>query len=296
MRNNRTKWLWPLLLGVLSACGGDETAPPASVDADEVQGRKRGWFYNGLAEHPKQAWPFAESLAWRLPGAEGPLLYVWLSSEPLKADERARMRPALPDTEVDPATQPAAFGRAGVLLRFDEQGRNDGQMTDFCPRRNEQVQCLSMSGIGALVVTGISGKFVEGALYTRDSQQQISYVAQFKAPLMVNAVDQATPDGLQWLPAGGGEPGAAYLQRNQAAITGDVDVLKSYSLPETAEFLDQPGNAALLARMAASAPTVLGGSQIGENATLFVRDADNAILRVDMRMLDGRWRVASTRQ
>jgi hypothetical protein len=286
-----------LLPMLLASCGGAEEPAPVAADPDEAEGRKRGWFYNGLSEHPKQAVPFVESLAWRLPDEAGqPLFYVWLSSAKLDADERERMRPATPGAPENPETVPAAFGHAGVLLRFDEQGRNDGQMTDFCPRRNEQVQCVGMSGVGALVITGISAQRVDGAFYTTDTDTKQTYVAQFQATLRADEVEQAAPAGLRWLAAGGGEPGAAYLKRNKAALDTDVETLKSYSLPETAEFVDKPGNAALLARMAATAPIVLGGSQLDESATLFVRDSDNHILRVDLRFLDDRWRVASTRQ
>lgn len=278
--------------------GSAVSAAPAPVvaAADEHQGYLQGWFYQGLAEHPRQVWPVKEALAWRVADAQGqPLYLVWLSSEAMAPAPRPLDPPVPGDPSLEGSGGPAAFGHPGVLLRFDQQGRNDGLLTDFCPRREGQVQCLSMSGIGVPVITRIDRTVVQGALYTTDTQSQARYVAPFKVALQRDELKTPLPTELHWLPAGGGEPGAAFRKRNQAALDANVDTLVDYSMPDSAEFLRQPGTVVLLARMAARQPQVLGGSQQADVATLFVRDAELAVRRVDLRLLDGRWRVETAR-
>lgn len=280
------------LLWLLAGCGGSP-APDTEDSVLESAGRKRGWFYSGLSEHPREAFAHVDSLAWREPVDARMVVHVWLSSVALDAEQRQRL---MAQAQAGSTPRPAeALGIPGVLVRFDEQGRRDGLMTDFCPRRMGQVQCLSMSGVGSVVVTALTTREVEGALYTYDSEAGLAYVSPFATLLQGAADAPPLPAGLQWLGPGGGLPGVAYRERNQAARTGDVEVLVQRSMPDMATFLAQPGNAALVGKLALHEPVVLGGSQLDDVATLFVRAPDNAVLRVDLVRIEGQWRVQTTR-
>jgi len=95
-----------------------------------------------------------------------------------------------------------------------------------------------------------------------------TYDLTFSAPLS----DPNAPIG-EALPAGGGEPGAAYLAWVEAIHAGDIDRLKTLVPPDMAAMLDEEGVEEDLEMMKAMTPTdvdILGGSSDGETAILQV--------------------------
>jgi len=102
------------------------------------------------------------------------------------------------------------------------------------------------------------------------------------------------------LPAGGGEPGRAYMEFDQAIRTGNVENLKKYG-PETADtaLLDMEQAKQLLQMMQATRPNsikILRGYSTAQNATLFVEGKDPMFGKagsatVSMVKVDNEWRV-----
>lgn len=101
------------------------------------------------------------------------------------------------------------------------------------------------------------------------------------------------------LPAGGGEPGAAYLGWCKAVLAGDMDQLKALMPPEQAAMLDDPANRESFAEelefMQMMTPTeveILDGSSDGETAILHVTgvmDGETVRGEITLTKMDGRW-------
>jgi hypothetical protein len=101
------------------------------------------------------------------------------------------------------------------------------------------------------------------------------------------------------LPAGGGEPGAAYLSWCKAVLAGDMGQLKALMPPEQAAMLDDPANRESFAEdlefMQMMTPTeveILDGSSDGETAILHVTgvmEGETVRGEITLTKMDGRW-------
>lgn len=118
----------------------------------------------------------------------------------------------------------------------------------------------------------------------------IAYDLTFSAPVS----DPHAPIG-DLLPAGGGEPGAAYLAWVKALHSGDLAQIKKLVPPEMAAELESEDAAMGLDFMRAMTPadvTVTGGSSDGDMAILKVEgtlDGEPVKGEVTMQKMHGRW-------
>jgi hypothetical protein len=120
------------------------------------------------------------------------------------------------------------------------------------------------------------------------------YDLSFSAPVS----DPFRPIG-EPLPAGGGEPGAAYTAWCEAVHSGDMDRLKALMPAERAAMLDDEANAESMKEdlefMKLMTPTdieVVSGSSDGAAAVLQVTgtmDGEPVQGEITMSMIDGRW-------
>lgn len=148
-----------------------------------------------------------------------------------------------------------------------------------------------------------AGKAAAGRLggkyaFTPEDGQDITCAIEFDLAPLGDVADAPPPPGVA-LPAGGGEPGKAYLAMNAAMRAGDVDALAKLMPPaqaaEIAKARSTPDFAAQLALMQAMTPEdvkVLGGRQDGDRAWLEFTATEGGQPRagtVELKRESGRW-------
>ena len=130
---------------------------------------------------------------------------------------------------------------------------------------------------------------VAGELEVFDSK--VTFDLRFSAPL-----PEEMPGEL--LPAGGGEPGAAYLVWTAAVKSGDLEQIKAVLAPEQLEMFasmpaeEQAENAEFLQMMAPDEVAVLGGRLVGDIAYLDVTatmEREPVTGEVKLELMGGVW-------
>jgi hypothetical protein len=122
-----------------------------------------------------------------------------------------------------------------------------------------------------------------------------TYDFTFDAPFS----DPNAPIG-DLLPAGGGEPGAAYLAWVHAIHSGDLDKLRAIVPPDMAAQLSEPGAEEEIEFMRMMTPTevtILGGSTDGETAVLDVEglmDGEKAKGEITLQKIGEQWLPVSS--
>lgn len=139
---------------------------------------------------------------------------------------------------------------------------------------------------------------VAGKWSFSDDDDAFSCDVAFSVPRLGDPKDAPPPPGKP-LPAGGGEPGQAYLALNQALRTGDLDALAAMLPPDQAAEMqaqrDAPDFAAQLALMKTMAPTdivITGGRIDGDQALVEFTAVEFGTPRVgtaQMRRVGGKW-------
>jgi hypothetical protein len=133
-----------------------------------------------------------------------------------------------------------------------------------------------------------------GRVYHTEPQEIFDDVFQYDFTFSAPLSDPNAPIG-DPLPAGGGEPGAAYLAWVEAIHAGDIERLKTLVPAEQAEALDAEGIEEELEFMKEMTPTnveILGGSSDGENAILQVAgtmDGETIAAEVTLIHQEGHW-------
>ena len=145
-----------------------------------------------------------------------------------------------------------------------------------------------------LELTSTGPEVVAGHVYTKAPLDffgdTIAYDFTFSAPVS----DPNAPIG-DALPAGGGEPGKAYLAWVKALHAGDLAKLKTMVPAEMAAQMDEPDAAEGLEFMKLMTPTdvkILGGSTDGTTAILKVEgmmDGEKVSGEVTMQKMGDRW-------
>ncbi|MFY2763687.1 hypothetical protein [Arenimonas sp. MALMAid1274] len=148
--------------------------------------------------------------------------------------------------------------------------------------------------VGKAVANRLAGTY----RFTPADGQDLTCSIDFDLPLLGDAANAPPPPGVA-LPAGGGDPGKAYLAMNAAMRAGDVDALAELMPPAQAAQLakarNTPDFAAQLALMQAMTPAdvrVLGGRQDGDRAWLEFSATEAGQPRrgtAELKRESGRW-------
>jgi len=136
--------------------------------------------------------------------------------------------------------------------------------------------------------------------YASDDKEGPICDIEFDVPIIGDQA-HAPPLPGQPLPAGGGEPGKAYLALNHAMLTGDVDALSHLLAPAQAAEMQKARNTPefgqqllMMRAMTASKVRIKGGRIDGDHATLEFDGEEGGEPRsgtVEMTRVDGRWTV-----
>jgi hypothetical protein len=202
---------------------------------------------------------------------------------------------AIAERELDEPLWESAYIRLGITrtAEFGDQPelRVYSQDMRFSA---EQPGNVSGGSYPTLELEAIGPDGVSGRVFHAEPQEifddTFHYDFTFSAPMS----DPDAPIG-DPLPAGGGEPGAAFIAWTEAIHSGDIDRLKTLVPPEQAAMLDGPDIAEELEFMKLMTPTdieITGGSSDGETAVLQVAgkmDGEPVKGEVTLARLEGLW-------
>lgn len=146
--------------------------------------------------------------------------------------------------------------------------------------------------------TGARNRVIGEYRFSPEDGQDLDCRVNFDLALLGDPKDAPPPPGVA-LPAGGGEPGAAYLAMNKAVQAGDFDAMLRLMPPERVAMMQDarkdPDFAAQMALMQAMSPTnvkISGGRQDGDKAWLEFTAVEAAQPRAgtaEMHREGGRW-------
>jgi hypothetical protein len=169
---------------------------------------------------------------------------------------------------------------------------------------------LTGSGFWNFDATDYSAKHVTARFFTTETQDfmdkhKYAYDVTFAVPVQaIKAADEITVDASSGtkLPAGGGEPGKAYVAFDKAIRSGNLVELKKQaskdrplpelSAEETKQMLE------MLKLMRPAKMKVTGGYVAGDRATLSVEGIDNdskakVTGTIEMALEDGLWKIVA---
>ncbi len=213
------------------------------------------------------------------------------------------------DKPIDAAAADAANDRAEAI---DEQLRKNGATrVDLNLESDGSVQNVNIQAPGSSSSQSGSGWYtlklvrndatrVEGSFRSNDEADKKSgHFYDLKFALAI----AGPPDPGVALPAGGGEPGEAYLAYQAALQKGDIDALaKTMTHERSAELLAHRNDAdfktmfAFIQQSALHTAKIVKGSTKGDSATLEVtgKDGDGhpATSTATMQKENGAWRLA----
>jgi len=192
----------------------------------------------------------------------------------------------------------------GLVLTIDSDEK-PYHLQVLDPKASMQV---SGSGFLNFDATDFSDKHVTGRFFTTSEQDfmdkhKYSYDVSFAVPVQKIAVPtEVTLDASSGtkLPAGGGDPGKAYMAFDKASRSGNLAEMKKYGsktrpMPDmNAEEMKQM--IALIKVMRPAKVKILGGYVSGDHATLNVQgedpsDKSKSTGTIEMAKEDGAWRV-----
>jgi hypothetical protein len=149
-----------------------------------------------------------------------------------------------------------------------------------------------------LEVTAIGPEGFQGRVWHAEEQEFFDDTFQYDLTFSAPMSDPSAPIG-DPLPAGGGEPGAAYAAWCEAIHSGDVERIKAVVPAEQADMLDDPSLAAQFAEdlefmqlMTPENPVIVGGSSDGETAILEVTatmEGEAVTGEITMTKMGDRW-------
>src|ERR1051326_369022 len=163
----------------------------------------------------------------------------------------------------------------------------------------------SFSGVGAqkLDVTAMDAKHVAGRIYLEKPDEFFKntyiYDVKFDAPFSAapKEADAASLKGTQ-LPAGGGDPGKAYMAYTKVLAAGDLKGLRKALAADRVKTLDDPDFKEMfpmIQAMQAKNIKVTGGAVDGDTATLLATGKDGDATTngtITMVRESGAWKVA----
>jgi hypothetical protein len=257
-----------------SAAGAEE--PPASVDGSFVA--------NGAKVELPYVYVYAEKEGFY--DEADPTWSLLFVEQPV--DER----------ELDDSVWGAAYIRLGITetSEFDDEPTLQVYSQDI-RFSGEQAANVSGGTYPELEITKTGPDRFSGRVYHPEVQEFFDDTFQFDFTFDIPLSDPFAPIG-EALPAGGGEPGAAFVAWCDAVHAGDIDRLKALMPAEQLAMIESEDEAQIredLEFMKMMTPTeieVLGGSSDGETAILDVKGTmDGQAVRGEITMVltDGRW-------
>jgi hypothetical protein len=231
---------------------------------------------------------------------ELPYVYVYAKSEGFydEADPTWELifvdRP-IEEREVDDPIWGAAYVSLGVTRTAEFGDEPELQVYSQDIRFSaEQAGNISGGTYPTIELSEAGPERFVGRVYHTEEQEffddTFTYDFKFSAPLS----DPNAPIG-EALPAGGGEPGRAYLAWVEAIHAGDIERLKTMVPAEQAEAFESEDIQEELEFMKLMTPTdvkILGGSSDGETAILQVTgmmDGEAIEAEVTLTRSDGHW-------
>ena len=150
---------------------------------------------------------------------------IWFTSKPL---DHAKLNAAKPD-EIDDAVMEQAFENdsAKLEIRFDATGKMVEQLHLYIPPGNNR--SVSSNEVGKFTSRGGAGKMAGRWVLTDDDDLKCDLDIDLAMGAKGGGASVGSPKLAKlWgtaLPAGGGEPGKAYLAMHRATLAGDVDAM-----------------------------------------------------------------------
>ena len=231
--------------------------------------------------------------AYRLPARSGQATKVYLTSHPLSCADFDGMFD--PDSSISSKMREANGGL--VRITINEDGSEAGLYLDM----NNPSDSFNVSGSGDFAVTANTDKRIEGSWATKGPQEFFDKTFEFKmnwaADVLAGAVTGTA------LPAGGGDPGKAYLAYVNAVNKKDHKSLKkmlpqnraeSVYASEGSDYFEDSFKWYRESELVSA--KVLSGWVNGETATLKVEgklgSGDKAGGYVQMKREGGTWKPA----
>jgi hypothetical protein len=205
---------------------------------------------------------------------------------------------AIEERELDDTVWGAAYIRLGITetSEFDDEPTLQVYSQDI-RFSGEQAGNISGGTYPELEITTTGPDRFTGRVHHPEAQEFFDDTLQFDFTFDIPLSDPFAPIGGA-LPAGGGEPGAAFAAWCDAVHAGDMARLKTLMPAEQVAMLDGEDEEQIredLEFMKMMTPTeieVLGGSSDGETAILEVKgsmDGEEVMGEVTMAFTDGRW-------
>ena len=163
---------------------------------------------------------------------------------------------------------------------------------------------LPSGGVRKLELTAMDRKHIAGRIYLAektddlDNNNTYTYDIKFDAPFSAAPTEPATEalKGTQ-LPAGGGDPGKAYMAYTKVLAAGDLKALHKALAADRAKRLDEPDFKQMLPKIQVMQKTsikVTGGTVDGDTATLITTGKDGKFPSngtITMVRESGAWKV-----
>jgi hypothetical protein len=228
---------------------------------------------------------------------------LWFATKPLDHGLLARAKPG----DIDDAVTEQAFDldSATMELRLDAAGKVVEGLQLYVPPGNNR--SLSSNEVGKLQLKAPMSARASGSFVLGDDED-LKCELRFDIPIggkAAPAVAAAAPAGKAWgaaLPAGGGEPGKAYLAMHRATLAGDVEAMLKLATKargdEMRKARSQPDFAKMVKLIQAFEPSetqVVSGRADASRAELQVagKDSDGGAMTGDVSLLleAGQWKI-----
>ncbi|MFT3805792.1 hypothetical protein [Arenimonas sp.] len=232
---------------------------------------------------------------------------IWLVSAALDHTEMN----AVPVDKIEDAITRHAFDKdsAELRLRLDETAKLVEQFYLYLPPGTNQ--SMSSNEVGSLKLSAPISKRASGRFQLKEDEYSCDL--QFDLPMGAVAAAAAKPGkpgavaapakpAGQPLPAGGGEPGKAYLALRKATLAGDVNGMLAHVKKENATRMradmGKPEFPQMLEMVKAMEPKevrIVSGTVNGDQATLKIagKEADGAAMTGEVQLVreNGQWKV-----
>lgn len=294
-----SRWTVLLCAAAIAACSKAPTPPEKLTIAPATPGTAAGLAVLRKIAKPDQGQEasdhrFTPATSYVFIDKDSPEYYTIALLE--KPVDNQKLAEALDPADVIEAA--LREGANGVVLMADGDGDISGS---FEMRVNGTEIQFGGSGSGGVRGLSRAGERITGHVHYFNSffGSHMAIDANFDAALL--QAPKGTP-----LPAGGGEPGEAYLATVEAMRAGDFDKLLTLMPPERAKEMeaergkpDFAENIAFLKAMAPSEVRITGGTAYGERVELSTegKEGDSAFTgTVEMNWEAGGWRMGKQSQ
>jgi hypothetical protein len=172
-------------------------------------------------------------------------------------------------------------------------------------RDGQEIQTPTETGSGGFEIESQSATRIKGRLvnspYTLGGRDETAWLVNFDAPVLHGDAARMAAEG-DALPAGGGQVGADFQAFQQAKLAMNLSALTALGTPALADLLKDPGartgNLQMLKSMTPPESKVLGGLRHGDAARLYWAQqwpaAANSRCIETLVLKDGKWRSTNS--